>query len=168
MVASSGPLIQSKEPKPQMGKLGPSAPKQGKEGSKQKFMPPADIIIKSVEKESPGADGRRYAAAVGFMERDKKAKTIQIGNTVFIITPPNGPQVELHIASVESPNEIVQRLKVLPNTLKQLGIKKVVTYSDNPAIKKIATQTGLPIKMNQSQRMVGNQMKPTYQFEMDL
>ena len=166
MPAPTGPLISPKEPKPQVGKL--SFPAQKKGESKQKFMAPADIIIKSVEKENPGSDGRKYAAAVGYMERDKKARTVQIGNTVFIIMPPNGPQVELHIASVEPPNEIVQRLKVLPNTLKQLGIKKVLTYSDNPAMKKLATQTGLPVKMSQTQRMVGNQMKPTYQFEMDL
>jgi len=168
MVASSGPLIQSKEPKPQMGKLGPSASKQGKEGAKPKESTVADIVIQSLQKEAPQLDARKYAGYLGYMEKQGKVKIVKMHNTVFILQPKGNGNVDVHTATIEPLNTVVQRWKVLPNTLKQLGYKHLTSYSENPAIKKVAEQSGIPVKISQSQRMVGNKMVPTIQYDMDL
>jgi hypothetical protein len=47
-------------------------------------------------------------------------------------------------------------------------VKKATTYSDRPEFVDLAKKSGLPVKVAQSQKMMGNEMKPVYTFELDL
>jgi hypothetical protein len=170
MVAPSGPLINPKMPKPQMGRLGPSKPKEAKQvgeaGSKEETV--ANIIMQSLKKEAPQIDAYKTAGYLGYMEKQGKVKIVKMHNTVFILQPKGNGNVDVHTATIEPLNTVVERWRVLPNTLKQLGYKHLTSYSEDPAIKKVAEQSGIPVKITQSQRMVGNKMVPTIQYDMDL
>jgi hypothetical protein len=49
-----------------------------------------------------------------------------------------------------------------------MGYKKVISYATSPAFVKIAEQTGLPIRVTQSQQVLGNKAVPAYRFEVDI
>ena len=51
---------------------------------------------------------------------------------------------------------------------KQEGIKKAYAYTDQPVFKQAVERSKLPIKISQTTQQMGNQVKPVYQFEMDL
>lgn len=168
MAAPSQPLISGKAPKANMGSLkSPTPPKQG--GEKLKAVMPEEILRQSLQKEMPpGTDINKVIFGIKYMVKSNKVKLLQLGNTVFLITPkPNGI-AELHTSSIESPQNIVKRWKVLPNSLKQMGFKKAESFSTDPNTIKLVQMTGLPVKINQGQRMMGGKMVPAYTFEMDL
>ena len=167
MVASSGPLIQSKEPKPQMGKLGSSEPKQGKQAEPKK-MSEIDIIRKSSEKEMPGVNTDQVIRGLYALIKAHNGRIIRMGDTVFFIKPLGNGSVEFHTFTVEPPEELVKRFKAGVNTLKQMGFNKAISYANQPAFKKLAQDTGLPVKISQSQQMLGGKMVPAYKFELDL
>lgn len=128
----------------------------------------ADIIVQSLKKEDPSVDPMQYTARLSVAEKKGIVKLLKMFNTVFILKPMPDQTVEMHTATIESPDQLVERWKKVPTSLKQMGFKKAISYSQDPSIGKLAQRTGLPIRITQSQRMLGNQMVPSYKFEMDL
>ena len=156
------PMI-GKPEKVQMGKL-----KAPKSEAPAKQMTSAEIIEKSAQKEAPGTDMKRFMQTLAYMVQRKMVQLLQIGNTVFMLKPQNDGSVEFHTFTVESPQELVKRYQAGINSLKQMGYKKAYSYATSPAFVKIAEQSGLPVKVTQSQTMQGNQMVPAYRFEVDV
>lgn len=164
MPAPTVPLITPKEPKPQIGKL--SFPKQ-KSGEPKKLSE-IDIIRQSAQKEIPGVNPDDVIKGLYALIKTYNGKIIRMGDTVFFIKPAGNGVAEFHTFTVEPPEELVKRFKTGVNTLKQLGFKKAVSYATEPAFKKLAQSTGLPVKISQSQQMMGGKMVPAYKFELDL
>jgi hypothetical protein len=127
---------------------------------------PQEIVTTNVE--SMGLDPHKFMAQLAQLKKDKKAQTVQIGNTVFLVIPSEGGVAEVHTFSVENPKEWMQRFKSLALYLKKQGFKKGVSYSDNPAFKRIVESSGMPIKISQSTKMIGGVMKPVYVYEMEV
>jgi hypothetical protein len=142
------------------------APKQEAQSS-DKERTVADIVIQSIKKEDPSVDPMQYAARLGVAEKNGMVKLLKMHNTVFILKPMENGVVELHTSSIEPPNQIVERWKKVPNSLKQMGFRKLISYSENPVINRLVQQTGLPVKISQSQRMLGDKMVPSYKYELD-
>lgn len=157
------PMI-GKPEKVQMGKL--KMPKQA-EG---KLRPSAEIIEESANREAPGTDMTRFMQTLGYMVERKMVQLLQIGNTVFMLKPvPEQPgTVEFHTFTIESPQDLVKRFQAGINSLREMGFKKATSYATSPAFVKLAEQTGLPVRVTQSQTMQGNQMVPAYRFEVDI
>ena len=155
------PMI-GKPEKVQMGKL--RQPKQGE----MKLLTSAEIIQRSAEKEAPGTDMTRFMQGLGYMVQKNMVQLLQIGNTVFMLKPQGDGSVEFHTFTIESPSDLVERYKAGINSLKEMGFKKAFSYATSPAFVKIAEQTGLPVRVTQSQTMQGNQMVPAYRFEVDI
>jgi len=99
---------------------------------------------------------------------NKNIQLAQMGNTVFLLmrTPPS--TAEVHTFTIENPKQIVKHLKGLATFLKKAGIKQAFTYSDQPIFKQLVERSGMPIKITQTTKQIGDEMKPVYQYTMDL
>jgi hypothetical protein len=107
---------------------------------------------------------RKLASAL----QDPNNKLVQIGNSAFMVTLVGDGVVEFHTFSAEQPQKLLKNYLGLAKLLKNQGIKKATTYSDRPEFVDLAKKSGLPVKVGQSQKMMGKEMKPVYTFELDL
>jgi len=107
---------------------------------------------------------RKLASAL----QDPNNKLVQIGNSAFMLTLVGDGVVQFHTFSAEQPQNLLKNYLGLAKLLKKQGIKKATTYSDRPEFVDLAKKSGLPVKVGQSQKMMGNEMKPVYTFELDL
>ena len=107
---------------------------------------------------------RKLASAL----KNPNNKMVQIGNSAFLVTLIGDGIVEFHTFSAEQPQKLLKNYLGLAKVLKNQGVKKATTYSDRPEFVDLAKKSGLPVKVAQSQKMMGNEMKPVYTFELDL
>jgi hypothetical protein len=107
---------------------------------------------------------RKLASAL----QDPNNKLVQIGNSAFMVTLIGDGVVQFHTFSAEQPQKLLKNYLGLAKLLKNQGIKKATTYSDRPEFVDLAKKSGLPVKIGQSQKMMGKEMKPVYTFELDL
>ena len=74
--------------------------------------------------------------------------------------------------TAEGLQEVTQRLAVLPNTLRSMGIKKAYTYAMQPAIMRVIQsglqQAGLQPSVTTQMKYVNGQMVPAYIMEVAL
>ena len=124
-----------------------------------------DII--TAEANRVGVDPKELFAKLATMKKDPNVKTVQIGNTVFLLIQVQPNVVEVHSFTGESPKGLMENFKSLTMFLKKNGIKSGYTYSDQPAFKKIAESSGLPVKVSQTVKKMGGQMKPVYMYTME-
>ena len=165
MVAPSKPLVGDKGgDKAVMGALRQKDTGKQAENVKLNMF---QIIEASARKEMPNVDPKRVLSGVAVMTK-KGAKLIQIGNTVFLVMPQPDGSAEFHTFTVEPVETLIKRYRAGMNTTKQMGLKKLISYTNKPEFVKIAKDTGLPVKISQSQQMINNQMVPAYKFEVDL
>ena len=113
-------------------------------------------------------DVNKIMQGVAFAVQDPRTKLVNLGNTVFMVTVTRPGEVEVHTFSNESPQGLVNNFVNLTKYLKNIGVKKASTYSDDGRFRKIAEMTKLPVKISQTTKMVGNQMKPVYKYEMEM
>ena len=126
-----------------------------------------DIIRKAFEREG-GTDFNTFLRKLATVLKDPNNKIIQFGQSVFLMMRKAPDTVEVHTFSTEPPQELVKSFQGLAKFLKSQGMKKAVTYADNPAYSSIAKQTGLPVKIGRTKKKLGGQEKPMYQFEVNL
>lgn len=126
------------------------------------------IIAASVKKEAPNMDTQKVMAGLGAMAKRGMIKFVQIGNTVFSLRDISPGVAEWHTFTVEPVPTLIKRYQAAMNTAKQMGYKKLMSYSTSPAFNKIAQETGLPVKISQSQQMVNGKMVPAYKYEIDV
>jgi hypothetical protein len=165
MVAPSQPIIgKASKDKDVMGAM--RQKKTGKQAENVK-LDMIQIIEASVRKEMPNVDPKRAIVGVSMVTK-KGGKLVQIGNTVFLVMPQPDGSAEFHTFTVEPVDTLIKRYRSGMNTAKQMGFKKLISYTNKPEFLKIAKDTGLPVKISQSQQMVNKQMVPAYKFEVDL
>jgi hypothetical protein len=161
MVAPAEPVLKTKME--DMGSLrGPRKPKAPEQ------LRPVEIIKQSAAKEAPNMNPDQVLSTLNALVQRGAVKLLQIGNTVFSIIPKGGNTAEFHTFTVEAPEKLVDRFKAGANSLKQMGFKQAVTYSESPAFVKMAKQTGLPVKVTHGEQTVQGKKKPVYQFVLDL
>ena len=141
------------------------AMKAEKVGSEATKTPEEIVRADSVRQ---GVDPTRVMKGlVSEKKRNPQVKTIQIGNTLFVVTQKEPQLVEAHIFTAESPQVIAKRYTALVKILKSQGMKRGYTYSDQPGFKKVAEMTGLPVKVTQTTQPMGGKIKPVYKFELE-
>jgi len=116
----------------------------------------------------PGVTMDTFLRKLATALQDPNNKLIQIGNSVFMVTLIGDGVVQFHTFSAEQPQKLLKNYLGLAKLLKNQGIKKATTYSDRPEFVDLAKKSGLPVKVGQSQKMMGKEMKPVYTFELDL
>ena len=127
----------------------------------------ADIILRDAAL-AEGADPEDFFFRLASMVKNAGAKLVQINNSVFLVIPKQQGVVETHIATQESPKGMARAYAGLAKTLKNQGVQKAYTYSDNPAFQSVAKLTGLNVKISQDAKYIGGQMKPSYVYELEL
>jgi hypothetical protein len=116
----------------------------------------------------PGVTMDTFLRKLATALQDPNNKLIQIGNSAFMVTLIGDGVVQFHTFSAEQPQKLLKNYLGLAKLLKNQGIKKATTYSDRPEFVDLAKKSGLPVKVGQSQKMMGKEMKPVYTFELDL
>ena len=163
MVAPSKPLVGDKGgDKAVMGAL--RQKKSGKKAENVKLNS-QQIIEASVKVEAPNADVAKVIQGLNLMANRKMIKFVQIGNTVFTLRDVSPGVAEFHTFTVEPVPTLIQRYRTAMNTAKEMGYKKLVSYSTSPAFNKIAQETGLPVKISQSQQIINGKAVPAFQYE---
>lgn len=128
-----------------------------------------DIIQASMQGQLPeGLSMDTFMRKLATALRDPKNKMIQIGNSAFLVSDKGNGVAEFHTFSAEQPQKLLKNYLGLAKTLKNMGVKKATTYSDRPEFVDLAKKSGLPVRVSQSQKMMGNAMQPVYIFELDL
>ena len=116
---------------------------------------------------------------IGALVKAKVLTLSRIGDTVFTSTRITSDgrwlpktEAEVHMYTAEGLQEVMQRLAVLPKTLRAMGLKKVYSYAMQPAIMRII-QSGLErggVKPTVTTQMkyVGGNMTPVYILEVPI
>lgn len=141
------------------------AQQQGKDAGAQRDT--LDIIREAAGRES-NLDFDTFIRKLYTVLEDPNNRLVQFGNTVFLMKRVSPDTAEVHTFSSEPPQLLVQRFTDAASFLKTQGMKRAVTYADNPAYLKIAKATGLPVKTSRTTRSTGGQALPAYQFEVTL
>jgi hypothetical protein len=149
--------------------LGPASDIPGGSESQQTL----DIIRKSLIEEEgtdKNIEGRLKQLAIAL--KANELFLLRIGNTVFLLRPSGGKSVEFHVATIEDPKVLMDRMTTGAKTLKGFGYEHVTSYSSNPAFVRMAKQ------MSASDSFIHPTVKqlpprpeykfPVYQFDADL
>ena len=115
-------------------------------------------------------DENKVGLAQGALVEMLKApgnKMVHLGNSVFLVMVKAPGEVEIHTFSEETPQALAKNFIDLWKYLKNIGVKKASTYSDDPRFKKISSMTGLPVKVEQSTAKMGKEMRPVYRYVME-
>jgi hypothetical protein len=113
------------------------------------------------------AQVQQLIGSLGLLLQQPGNKLIQFGNSVFLVMVKAPGEVEVHTFSAETPENLIQNYIKGAAYLKKIGVKKITTYSDNPAFQKVAKSTGLPVKINQTVKQQGGEMKPVYEYVLE-
>ena len=141
---------------------------QEKTGFSQMQKQPYDIVRTSLFRSLQ--DENKVGLAQGALVEMLKApgnKMVHLGNSVFLVMVKTPGEVEVHTFSEETPQALAKNFVDLWKYLKNIGVKKAYTYSDDPRFKKIASMTGLPVKVEQSTAKIGKEMQPVYRYVME-
>ena len=141
--------------------------KEEKGDKSSKSLPTVEIIRQDAQRN--GLNPQTILETIAKLKiTNKNIQTARIGNTVFLImrTPPS--TAEVHTFTMDNPRVMVENFKGLAKFLKKAGIKQGFTYSDQPIFKQLVERSGMPVKITQTTKQVGGQIKPVYQYTMDL
>jgi hypothetical protein len=116
---------------------------------------------------------------IGALVKAKVLTISRIGNTVFTSTRITSDgrwlpktESEIHMYTAEGMQEVMQRLAVLPNTLRSMGIQKAYTYAMQPAVMRVIQsglqKAGLQPNVTTQMKYVNGQMVPAYILEVAL
>ena len=141
--------------------------KEEKGDKSSKSLPTVEIIRQDAQRN--GLNPQTILETIAKLKiTNKNIQTARIGNTVFLImrTPPS--TAEVHTFTMDNPRVMVENFKGLAKFLKKAGIKQGFTYSDQPIFKQLVERSGMPVKITQTTKQIGNEMKPVYQYTMDI
>ena len=159
-------------------------PKAKSEGEKSLKMPkggqadqPTQFTSLNIMKQSLTEGGFSPQESEKFVNNLARAiqgnvsKIVQIYKTVFLVNLVNSRGQKLPQGTVEifpftiEPNEAAQRIKILPNTLKQMGYNKFIAKTDDIDDVELMKSSGLPVNIKQEMVYDGREMTPMYLIE---
>jgi hypothetical protein len=129
---------------------------------------PMQILESALRRALP--DEEQVGLAQGALVEMLKApenKLVHLGNTLFLVMVKAPGQVEIHTFSEETPQALAKNFVDLSKYLKNIGVKRASTYSEDPRFKKIADMTQLPVKVEQSVNLIGTEMRPVYRYTLE-
>lgn len=138
-----------------------------------------EVLQEAVGRNMDQARAAQFFNALVQMIKAQKAKPVQIGNTVFLLLQvdsngqplPDG-EAEVHGFSVESPQNAMMRYKVLPNTARQLGYRKLSFVCPTSGLAALLgaafEKAGLQTQLTGAQATVNNKPVPILKQEVML
>jgi hypothetical protein len=135
------------------------------QGSKEPTKSVLEIIKEDAARHGVNPD--ELLKKLATMKMNPNVKTVQIGNTVFLLIQVEPNVVEAHSFTAETPQGLMENFKSLAMFLKKNGIKKGYTYSDQPAFKRLAQSSGMNVQVSQTVKKMGKDMKPVFMYSME-
>jgi hypothetical protein len=129
---------------------------------------PMQILESALRRALP--DEEQVGLAQGALVEMLKApenKLVHLGNTLFLVMVKAPGEVEIHTFSEETPQALAKNFVELSKYLKNIGVKRATTYSDDPRFQKISEMTQLPVKVEQSVNLIGTEMRPVYRYTLE-
>lgn len=128
-----------------------------------------EVITKAMQSQLPqGMTIDTFMRKLATLLKQPDHKLIQIGNTVFLVKMIDPTTAEFHTFSAEGDSNLLRNYLAGAKTLKQQGIKRAISFADNPEFVRMAEKSGLPVKIGQSTKVMGGVAKPVYTFELEL
>lgn len=86
------------------------------------------------------------------LTKDKGAKLVHLGNTVFLVIVKGKGLVEVHTMTTQEDSVSLSRNFIqLARYLKNIGVKTAYTYTDDPKFAMVAKRTRLPFQTKEVQ-----------------
>jgi len=134
----------------------------------------SDIIEQTLKNQLSPQDVKGFMASLAALVQAKMAQVVQIGQTAFVFNKvdtqgkplPEGTVMMLPFTM--EPQEFPGRLKVLPNTLKQMGVKRVLSVSDSPKDVELAKMISPNVQSKQRVQQTKRGPVPMYSIQVDL
>jgi hypothetical protein len=114
------------------------------------------------------ADVDTFLQKVAAWTQKEENKILQVRDTVFFLTLVDPETCQVSILNADTEDNLIENVQGAVNALKNEGLQKMVSYSNEPRYVEIAKKTGFPFKVSQGQGMSPNGMTPAYIFELDL
>ena len=164
MVVPAEPVLkpQSYAEKSPMGSV------RGSKSAAPKETSSMDILSQALKNKGvPDDQIQQFLGSLAALIKGNMARLVQIGNTVFMLAGFDNdrkqlPEDTVNIIpySVEPDDLIVERLRVLPNTLREMGVKKFIMMADDASDLQALQAAGIKFNTKQSQTISGNQAVP--------
>jgi deoxyxylulose-5-phosphate synthase len=121
-----------------------------------------EILLESAKRDDPNINLKKYVQDLVTAVKGQKIFLLRMGNTVFVMRPLGGTNVEGHIATLDDLSTVQRSIGVLFKTLKGMGFTHATGTSPSAAFVRMAKQLGASYAPVQSPH------GPMYQFDMDL
>jgi len=170
-VAATTPMGEKATDTDVMGAL-----RQRRGGAPQREMTSLDILRQGMAEDLPEpGQMERFLTEVAQGAQAGALGLVQVGNTVFLVSkfdesgrPLPPATATVHLVTVEPMSALGARLAVLPNAMRELGYRKLITILEDASmvrvIQNVAPQAKAQVNIQQS--AIGGQ--PVYRAEIDL
>jgi hypothetical protein len=125
-----------------------------------------NIVYQHFFKET-GSDLETKKIMAGLLQmlQDPGVKLIHLGNTVFLMILVAPQTAEIHTMSADEDSvSLAKNFVNLAKFLKNVGVQRAYTYSNDPKFRLVARRTKLPIKIQEG---LDSQQKPTIIYSME-
>jgi len=168
MVTPAEPVLKTKMP--QVGDMKMPAKKM----PSKKQANSSDIIEQTLKNQLSPQDVKGFMASLAALVQSNMAQIVQIGQTAFVFNKvdtqgkplPEGTVMMLPF-TMEA-ETFPSRLKVLPNTLKQMGVKRVLSVSDSPKDVELAKMISPNVQSKQMVQQTRRGPVTMYSIQVDL
>ena len=78
---------------------------------------------------------------------DKKMRILRAGDTLLLISLSRNGVANVHIATIDSPRNLVENVRKLYESMKAAGFTKARSTVTNPLITRVLDQAGIPYRV---------------------
>ena len=86
---------------------------------------------------------------------ENRLRILRAGNTLLLLSVKNTGEANVHIATIDSPRELVGNVKKLYEGMKAAGFTKAVSTVTNPMMTKVLDQAGIKYRVQQKPSATG-------------
>ena len=88
---------------------------------------------------------------------ENRLRILRAGNTLLLLSVRNTGEANVHIATIDSPRELVGNIKKLYEGMKAVGFTKAVSTVTNPMMTKVLDQAGIKYRVQKKPSATGEQ-----------
>jgi hypothetical protein len=165
MVVPAEPILKSKSYKEASPMGGVPIKKSSPKGAASGSMAILQNALKGAG--VPENNIQEFLGSMAALVKGNKTRLVQIGETVFALNgfDSQGKELPPGIVSIvpystEEKSQVIERFKVLPTTLKEMGVKKFMMTADDSADLMALQMAGMKYTTKPSQTISGNQAVP--------
>jgi hypothetical protein len=114
-----------------------------------KKMSATEIIRKDLEKRGLTKQEEEFLKKLAFLIKQDKAVVVKHNNTVFVGVRKEPGVLDVHLFTLDSPTMLAGAIKVGMEAIKNSGVKKLVSDTENYRIITMLKKMNLPVEVKQ-------------------